>query len=152
MSLYSYNKVQLLGNLGGDPELRMTGSGTAVLSFRVATHEQFLGKDNQKKQRTTWHTVVVWGRQAEALQKLLARGSRVFVEGELTSRQYEAKDGTGKRTLVEVTANKVIVLDDTGHRTANSRRPPKQEQRGEEDGYDDEGAPPVDDDGDPIPF
>lgn len=98
----------LLGNLGADPELRMTQSGQAVLSLRVATTESYLDKDKERRERTDWHSVVVWGKRGEALSKILRKGSSIFVEGSLRTSSYDAKDGS-KRYKTEVMATSVIL-------------------------------------------
>jgi single-strand DNA-binding protein len=94
------NKVILLGNLGADPELRFTGSGQAVLNMRLATTESYLDKDKQRKERTDWHNLVLWGKRGESLAKVLTKGSSMFVEGRLQTSSYE-KDGE-KRYKTEV--------------------------------------------------
>lgn len=88
------NRVTLLGNLGADPELRFgQGPETAVLRLRLATTDSYLDKrSNERKERTEWHNVVIFGKRAEALQKLLVKGSRVLVEGRIKTTSYE-KDG-----------------------------------------------------------
>ena len=96
------NKVMLLGNLGADPELRLTPSGQAVLNMRLATTETYLDKNQVRQERTEWHSVALWGKRAEALARLLSKGSRVLVEGRLHTSSYE-KDGV-KRTRTEVVA------------------------------------------------
>jgi single-strand DNA-binding protein len=101
------NRAQLMGNLGADPELRFTQSGTAVLNLRLATTTRFKDKDGTWQDRTEWHSVVVWGARAEALGKLLEKGSTVYVEGELRTSSYE-KDGE-KRYKTEVHADKVLL-------------------------------------------
>jgi single-strand DNA-binding protein len=90
------NKVILIGNLGADPELRQTQSGP-VCNMRVATTERWTTQDGQKQERTEWHTVVVWGRQAENCQRYLAKGRPVYVEGSLQSRTYTDQDGKERR-------------------------------------------------------
>jgi single-strand DNA-binding protein len=92
----------LFGNLGADPELRMTGNGTHVLSFNMATTEVFFDKNQQKQEKTEWHHVALFGARAEPLSKLLGKGSRVLVEGRLQTTSYE-KDGT-KRYRTEIIA------------------------------------------------
>ncbi len=110
------NKVLLLGNLGGDPELRYTATGTAVLNLRLATNEVWVDKEGKKQDRTEWHNVVIFGPRAEALSKFLGKGSGVLVEGGLRTQSYEGKDGV-KRTKTEVWA-KDIVLMPSGRRPA----------------------------------
>jgi single-strand DNA-binding protein len=102
------NRVILLGNLGADPELRMTGGGTAVLKLRLATSESYLDRNKQRQERTEWHRVVIWGRRAEALGKILNKGDRLLVEGSLRTSSYDDKDGNKKYTT-EVIANNVVL-------------------------------------------
>jgi single-strand DNA-binding protein len=105
------NRVMLLGNLGADPELRVTPGGQAVLKLRLATNETYLDRSNVRQERTEWHRVTVWGRRAEALGKILQKGDLLFVEGRLQTSSYE-KNGE-KRYSTEVVANN-IVLPGTG--------------------------------------
>jgi single-strand DNA-binding protein len=105
------NRVMLLGNLGADPELRVTQGGQAVLKLRLATNETYLDRNNVRQDRTEWHRVTVWGRRAEALGKILQKGALLFVEGRLQTSSYE-KNGE-KRYSTEVIANN-IVLPGTG--------------------------------------
>jgi single-strand DNA-binding protein len=109
------NRVMLLGNLGADPELRMTNSGQAVLKMRLATSESYLDRNKVRQERTEWHSVVVWGRRAEALGKFLTKGSRLFIEGGLRTTSYDDRDGN-KRYKTEVVANNVILAGSGGGR------------------------------------
>lgn len=109
------NRVLLLGNLGADPELRMTNSGQAVLKMRLATSETYLDRNRQRQERTEWHNVVVWGKRAEALGKFLTKGTRLFVEGGLRTSSYEDRDGN-KRYRTEVVASNVILSGSGGGR------------------------------------
>src|SRR5688572_18153995 len=102
------NKVMLMGNLGADPELRVTSGGQSVLKLRLATSETYLDKNRVRQERTEWHSVVVWGKRAEALSKFLTKGSRLFVEGGLRTSSYDDKEGH-KRYRTEVVANNVIL-------------------------------------------
>ena len=102
------NRVMLLGNLGADPELRMTNGGQAVLKLRLATSETYLDRNKVRQERTEWHSVVVWGKRAEALAKFLTKGSRIFVEGGLRTSSYDDKEGN-KRYKTEVVANNIIL-------------------------------------------
>jgi single-strand DNA-binding protein len=102
------NRVMLLGNLGADPELRMTGSGQAVLNLRLATSESYLDKDKARQERVEWHAIVVWGKRAEGLGKILRKGDRIFVEGGLRTSSYDDRDGN-KRYKTEVVAQHVIL-------------------------------------------
>ena len=104
------NRVMLLGNLGADPELRMTGGGQAVLKLRLATSETYLDRNKVRQERTDWHSIVVWGKRGEALSKILNKGSRLFVEGRLQTSSYDDKEGH-KRYRTEVIASDMIMLD-----------------------------------------
>jgi single-strand DNA-binding protein len=107
------NRVMLLGNLGADPELRMTNGGQAVLKLRLATSETYLDRNKVRQERTEWHSVVVWGKRAEALAKFLTKGSRIFVEGGIRTSSYDDKDGN-KRYKTEVVANNIILSGSGG--------------------------------------
>ena len=108
------NRVTLIGNLGQDPELRYTQSNQGVLSLRIATTESYFDNNTkERKERTEWHSIVIWGKRGEALNKILSKGSRICVEGRLQTRSWEGKDG-GKRYTTEVVANNVILLGGRG--------------------------------------
>ncbi len=107
------NRVMLLGNLGADPELRMTSGGQAVLKLRVATAETYLDRNRNRQERTEWHSVVVWGKRAEALGKILSKGSRIFVEGALRTSSYDDREGN-KRYKTEIVANNIILSGRSG--------------------------------------
>ena len=125
------NRVMLLGNLGADPELRFTQGGQAVLNMRLATTESYLDKDKQRQERTQWHTVVLWGKRAEALGKILGKGSTIFVEGSLRTLSYE-KDGE-KRYKTEVVASNIILGGRGCGGGGGEERPARRaEPRGEE--------------------
>lgn len=87
----SVNKVILLGRLGKEPELTYTPSGSAVCKFSLATTEKYKGKDGNKHENTTWHNIVVWGKQAEILKEYLAKGRELYIEGRIDNRSYESK-------------------------------------------------------------
>jgi len=103
------NKAILVGHLGGDPELRFTQSGQALLKLRLATNESWKDKAGERQERTDWHTVVVWGKRAEALNGILSKGRNIGVDGRIRTRSYEAKDG-GRRTITEIIADNVVLL------------------------------------------
>ena len=109
----SLNKVLLIGNLGKDPELRFTPSGRAVARFPLATSEQWTDQSGQRQDRTEWHNVVVWGKQAETCGQYLAKGRQVFIEGSVRSRQYDDKEGQ-KRYITEIIAQRVQFLGGRG--------------------------------------
>ncbi len=146
------NRVILLGNLGADPELRMTNGGTAVLNIRLATSESYLDRNKQRQERTEWHRVVIWGRRAEALGKILTKGDRVLIEGSLRTSSYEDKDGNKKYTT-EIVANNVVLSGGGGAgakgRGGGDFGPPPSGGGGYDDA-DYGGAPGGDDDD--IPF
>jgi single-strand DNA-binding protein len=101
------NRVILLGNLGADPELKVTPGGQAVLKLRLATNETYLDRNNVRQDRTEWHRVTIWGRRAEALGKILAKGDLLLIEGRLQTSSYE-KNGE-KRYSTEIVANNVVL-------------------------------------------
>lgn len=108
------NKVILIGNLGRDPELRYTQSGSAVANLSVATTRAYTNsRTNERVEETEWHRVVVWGKQAEHCNQYLAKGRQVYVEGRLQTRNYEDKDGI-KRYSTEVVADTVQFLGGRG--------------------------------------
>jgi single-strand DNA-binding protein len=107
------NKVLLLGNLGADPELKMTPGGNAVLKLRLATSESYLDRNKQRQERTEWHRVTIWGRRAEALARILSKGSRIFVEGGLRTSSYEDRDGN-KRYTTEIVASNILLQGGQG--------------------------------------
>jgi single-strand DNA-binding protein len=103
------NKVILIGNLGQDPELRYTGSGTAVCNMRLATNESYKDASGQLVDRTEWHTVVAWSRLAEICAEYLKKGSQVYFEGSLQTRSYEDRDGN-TRYVTEIKAREMMML------------------------------------------
>lgn len=114
------NKAILMGNLGQEPELRMAQSGTAVLNLRLATNRRTKGADGEWTDETDWHSVVVFGRRAEGLAKVVQKGSKVLVEGRLQTREWEGKDGN-KRRRTEVVAWDVELCNPPKRTTAPSR-------------------------------
>src|SRR6516225_2717517 len=105
----SVNRVILVGRLGRDPETRYTGSGQAVANFSVATDESYKDRNGERQKRTEWHKIVVWGKQAEIAQQYLKKGSLVFIEGRIQSREWQDKEGQ-KRTSFEIVANNYRML------------------------------------------
>jgi len=103
------NKVILVGRLGRDPELRYTQNGQAVASFTVATSEFWRDKDGERQERTEWHRIVAWGRQAEFCGNFLGKGRLVFIEGRIQSRDWEDREGEKRRTT-EVVAQNIQAL------------------------------------------
>ena len=108
------NKVMLIGRLGSDPELRTTTNGTGVCEMRIATNESWFDKQsNERKERTEWHRVIVWGASGENCAKYLSKGSKAYVEGRIQTREWNDKDGN-KRYTTEIVANSVQFLDSKG--------------------------------------
>jgi single-strand DNA-binding protein len=104
------NKVILIGRLGQDPEVRATPNGQTVASLRIATSESWV-KDGQREERTEWHRVVVWGRQAENVGRFLSKGRAVFIEGKLQTRSWDDAQSGQKRYMTEIVASNVQFLD-----------------------------------------
>jgi len=143
------NKVILIGNLGQDPELRYTGSGTAVCNMRIATSESYKDRDGNQVENTEWHTVVAWSRLAEICGEYLKKGRQVYIEGSLQTRQWEDRDGN-TRYSTEIKAREMQMLggrdggggDDTNYdqsprpqRQSNNAPKPKPAPAGGGDGY-----------------
>lgn len=103
------NKVQLIGNLGNDPEIINLESGKRLAKFTIATNESYKNNKGEKVTDTQWHNVVAWGKTAEIIEKYLTKGKEVAVEGKLTSRSYETKEGE-KRYITEVVCNELLML------------------------------------------
>jgi len=107
----SLNKVMVIGYLGQDPELRyLPASGQPVTGFSMATDESFTGKDGNRQERVEWHNIVVFGKLAETSAKYLAKGRQVYVEGRLRTREFDSKNGSGKRQRTEIVAQRVQFL------------------------------------------
>jgi single-strand DNA-binding protein len=109
----SVNKVILVGNLGRDAELRYTPGGAAVATLNMATTEVWNDKQGQRQEKTEWHRVILWGKQAESLQEYLTKGKQIYVEGRLQTRQWDDKDGN-KRYTTEVKADRITLLGGGG--------------------------------------
>jgi len=103
------NKVQLIGNLGNDPEIINLESGKTLAKFSIATNESYKNAQGEKVTDTQWHNVVAWGKTAEIIEKYVTKGKEVAIEGKLTSRSYETKEGE-KRYTTEVVCNELLML------------------------------------------
>ncbi len=103
------NKAIVIGNLGQDPELRYTGSGTAVCNMRLATNESYKDSDGQLVEKTEWHSIVAWARLAEICAEYLQKGSQVYFEGSLQTRSWEDRDGNTRYTT-EIKARDMMML------------------------------------------
>jgi single-strand DNA-binding protein len=110
----SLNKVQLIGNLGKDPEVKYTPQGTPVAKIALATNERFKDKDGNWQDRTEWHNVVLWQRLAEIAGEYLKKGGKVYVEGRLQTRSWDDKTSGQKKYMTEVVASDLILLGGRG--------------------------------------
>jgi len=140
----SVNKVILVGNLGKDPEVRFTNSGSAVARLAVATSEVWNDRDGNRQERTEWHNVVVWGKQGEHCGQYLAKGRQVYVEGSIRNRSYDDKNGN-KRYVTEIVAQRVQFLGGGG----GTRLAQQTESAPADEAQSSGGQPPIDDD---VPF
>ena len=103
------NKVQLIGNLGNDPDVKQLESGKTMAKFSIATTDRYYNQDGEKVENTQWHNLVAWGKTAELAEKYLKKGSEIAVEGKLNSRSYENKEGQ-KKYITEVIINEILML------------------------------------------
>ena len=104
------NKVQLIGNLGNDPEVIILENGNKLAKFSMATNESYKNAKGERVTETQWHNVVAWGKTAEIVESYLTKGKEVAVEGKLTSRSYETKEGE-KRYITEIQCKELLMLD-----------------------------------------
>lgn len=116
-----YNRVQLIGNIGRDADLKFTATGAAVVSLSLATTETWT-KDGQKQEATEWHRVVLWGKMAENLATYLVKGKQIFVEGRLQTREWTDKFLI-KRKSTEIRADRVLLLGSKGGTTPATATP-----------------------------
>lgn len=146
-----YCKVTILGNLGEDPSLRFGQNGGAVLNMRVAVNTSYVDKDKQRKERVDWYSLVVFGKRAEGLSKILRKGSQVFAEGDLRTRSYDDKEGV-KRTVTEIHPREIIPCGGKRASTDGDAPPPgrggyrRAEGSGPRTPPEDMPPPPFDDD------
>ena len=103
------NKVQLIGNVGNEPEITNLESGNKVAKFSIATNESYKDSKGEKVTNTQWHNIVAWGKIAEIVEKYVGKGKEVALEGKLTSRSYETKEGE-KRYVTEVVVDEILLL------------------------------------------
>ena len=125
------NKAILVGNLGKDPELRYTQSGQAVCSFSIATSERYKDKQGEQQEKTEWHNIVAWGNLAEICGKYLEKGKTVYIEGKITNRSYDDRDGN-KRYITEIVASEMKMIggrqDGGGDRSMGDRVAERRQQ------------------------
>ena len=149
----SLNKAMIIGNLGADPDLRYTQSNKPVATLSVATSEKWKDNNGELQEKTEWHRVTLWNRLAEISEKYLKKGSKVYIEGKIQTRQWEDKEGV-KRYTTEIVGLTMTMLDTKGSDTNRPPAPPIPEEPGtlpkdDAGGYDD---PHPDDGDDSLPF
>jgi len=154
----SLNRVQLIGNLTRDPELRYTPSGTAVCSFSIATNRAWTTDTGEKHEEAEFHRIVAWNKLAELCSQFLTKGRKVFLEGRLSTRSYNAQDGTAK-SITEIVISDMILLDSRRQESSQDvdqeeekiekkkTAPKKEKEEKEEESSDEEQIAPDD-----IPF
>lgn len=140
----SVNIAIVVGNLGRDPEVRFTQSGRAVANFSVATNESWVGQDGNRQERTEWHNIVVWGKQAENCGQYLAKGRQVCVQGRIQTRKWTDQNGQDRYTT-EIVAQRVDFLGGAG----GARAAQESQDQGFGESSSSFQSPPIDDD---IPF
>ncbi|XCF07086.1 single-stranded DNA-binding protein [Tamlana crocina] len=103
------NKVQLIGNLGNDPEIINLESGRTLAKFNLATNESYTNNKGEKVTDTQWHNIIAWGKTAQIIEKYVSKGKEVAIEGKLTSRSYDDKEGN-KRYITEIVCNELLMI------------------------------------------
>lgn len=103
------NKVQLIGNLGADPEVKTTENGKKLARFSVATHDEYRTAKGEKVKETQWHNIVAWGKTADIVEKYFTKGKEVVIEGKLVNRTYNDKDGN-KKYFTEIVVNDLMMV------------------------------------------
>lgn len=112
----SLNKAMIIGNITRDIELKSTKAGQDVCSFSVATNRSWKSKDGEKQEDVQFHNVVAWGKLAEIIAKFMSKGSKIYIEGRLQTREYETKEGQ-KRQITEIVAEQMVMLGNKGEGT-----------------------------------
>jgi single-strand DNA-binding protein len=126
------NKCIFIGRVGRDPESRVTADGTAVVSFSLAVSESWKGKDGNKQERTEWVNCTAWRKLAEIIGQYVHKGSLIYVEGKMQSREYEGKDGTTKK-VTEIVLNDMKMLGGKSEGGSSSSSRPSSSQRSQDD-------------------
>lgn len=116
------NKVMLIGNVGKDPDVNFTPSGVKVCQFRMATSESWKDKDGALQEHTDWHTIVAWRGLADIVERLIHKGTRVYVEGKIRSRSYDDREGQ-KRYVTEIVADNILLLDAKRNENGHGHEP-----------------------------
>ena len=123
----SVNKVILLGNVGKDPEIRSTGGGTLVANFSIATSERYKDQQGNWQDRTEWHNIVAYARLAEIVRDYVKKGSKLFIEGRLTTRNWEDKEFAGRKVYrTEIIVSDLSLLSGRDESSGGSARPASQ--------------------------
>jgi len=146
----SLNRVQLIGNMGKDPEMRYTTSGKPVCNFSVATSHTWKDADGTQQEKTEWHNIVAWGKLGEICNQYLNKGRQVFLEGRLQTRKWQGQDGGDRYTTEVVIDNMILLGGRDGGAPPNSRPSGGGSQGRPSYGGGEAGGPPMDDDD--IPF
>ena len=137
----SLNKCMLIGNLGKDPEIKMTPSGQKVATFSIASSEKYTDKSGQKVEKTEWHNIVAWKKLAEIIESYVKKGSTVYIEGKLTTRSWEDSNGGGKKYRTEVLVSQLQMLSS------------KRDQQGQSQGGQQQGqGQDIPEDSEDLPF
>ena len=136
----SVNKAILIGRLGRDPEVRYTNQGSQVTTFSLATDEAWTDRNGERQKRTEWHRIVTWGKLAEICGQYLKKGSQVFIEGKLQTREWEDRDGN-KRYTTEVVAREMRMLDSKGAADGRMEEPPAPDEPFDAPGGEDDDIP-----------
>jgi single-strand DNA-binding protein len=131
MATRCLNKVQLIGNLTRDPELKYTPQGAAICTFGVATNRSWVTSEGEKKESVEFHQIVAWQKLAELCEQLLNKGSKVYVEGRLKTRRWEDDNGT-RRSKTEIVINRMIVLDSKNYDSSEDAEEPEDDEDLEE--------------------
>jgi len=108
------NSVRLIGHLGDNPKVRKLESGKTVANFNIATNEIYRDSKGEKQSETTWHRLVAWGKNAEVAENYLKKGSEVAIDGKISNRSYEDKNGE-KHYITEIVVNSLLMLDKVGN-------------------------------------
>lgn len=142
------NKAMLIGNLGRDPELRHTASGSPVCTFSMATNESWI-KNGERQERTEWHNIVAWDKLAEICQRYLKKGSKVYIDGRIQTRSWDDKTTGQKKYMTEIVADQMVMLDSRG---GDYSSVPQAQSHPSDEEYATDTLPDSDDYDDDLPF
>lgn len=146
------NKAMLIGNLGRDPEMRHTASGSPVCTFSMATNESWV-KDGERQERTEWHNIVTWNKLAEICERYLSKGSKVYIEGRIQTRSWDDKNTGQKKYMTEIVADQMMMLDSPGgSRGGDFSSGPETQDHPSDEEYATDTLPDSDDYDDDLPF